>query len=313
MTKTMRVGLIGAGLMGHGIGKNIVEKGYPLAVLGHRNRKPVEDLVARGATEVKSPRELAQACDLVITCVTGSPQMEEIVFREDGLLAGLRPGGIIADATTADPNSTTRIAAAVAGKGGRFVDIPLTRTPKEAEAGKLGVMTGGDPATLAEIRPVLECFADTIIHAGDVGAGHKLKLVNNFIGLGTAAVVAEAICAAGKAGVDMQALRDIVTSGGANSLMFQRLMKFVLENDDSALQFVIGNAQKDLRYYTGMAAQLPHTAFVAEAVHQTYVMAANTGKRDAFVPHLIEALGAINGVELEPGRFKPKSAPGHAA
>lgn len=92
MAKDMKVGLIGPGLMGHGIAKNILEKGYKLAVLGHRNRKPVEDLVARGATEAGSARELAQSCDLVITVVTGSPQMEEIVFGEDGLLAGIRPG-----------------------------------------------------------------------------------------------------------------------------------------------------------------------------------------------------------------------------
>lgn len=298
MSKDMKVGLIGAGLMGHGIGKNIVEKGYPLAVLAHRNRKPIDDLLSRGATEGRSPRELAATCDLVITCVTGSPQMEGLVFGEDGILAGLRPGVVIADATTADPNSTLRIAEAVKGKGGRFVDIPLTRTPKEAEAGKLGLMTGGDPGTLAEVRPVLDCFADTIVHAGDVGAGHKLKLVNNFLALGTAALVSEGICAAAKAGVDMQALFDIVTAGGANSVMFQRIMGLVLNDDDSALQFVIGNAQKDLRYYTGMAEQLPSTAFIAEAVHQTFIMAANTGHRDAFVPRLVDVLGKINGVTV---------------
>jgi 3-hydroxyisobutyrate dehydrogenase-like beta-hydroxyacid dehydrogenase len=298
MSKNMKVGLIGAGLMGHGIGKNIVEKGYPLAVLGHRNRKPIEDLLSRGATEAKAPRDLAAGCDLVITCVTGSPQMEGLVFGDDGLLVGMRNGVIVADATTADPNSTARIAAAVVAKGGRFVDTPLTRTPKEAEEGKLGVMTGGDPKTLAEIRPVLECFADTIIHAGDVGAAHKLKLVNNFIALGTAALVCEGLCVAAKAGVDLKALNDIVGAGGANSVMFQRLMGLVLKNDDSALQFVIGNAQKDLRYYTGMAEMLPSTAFIAEAVHQTFIMAANAGHRGAFVPRLMDMLGEVNGVTV---------------
>lgn len=302
MPETMRVGLVGPGMMGHGIGKNIVEKGYQLTVLGHRNRKPVEDLVARGVTEARSAGELARSCDLVITVVTGSPQMEEIVFGTDGILDGLHPGLIVADATTADPRSTARIAEAIAAKGGRFVDIPLTRTPKEAEAGKLGVMTGGDPATLAEIRPVLECFADTIVHAGDVGAGHKLKLVNNFIALGTAALVCEGLCTAAKAGVDLQALHEIVSAGGANSVMFQRLMGLVLHEDDSALQFVISNACKDLRYYTGMAETLPATAFVAEAVHQTFVLAANGGHGDAFVPRLVDVLGELNGVRVRARR-----------
>jgi 3-hydroxyisobutyrate dehydrogenase-like beta-hydroxyacid dehydrogenase len=298
MSKDNKVGLIGAGLMGHGIGKNIVEKGYPLAVLGHRNRKPVDDLLTRGATEAKTPRELAAGCDLVITCVTASPQMEEIVFGENGLLSGMHPGVIVADATTADPNSTLRIAAAIEAKGGRFVDIPLTRTPKEAEAGKLGIMTGGDAATLAEIRPVLECFADAIIHVGGVGAGHKVKLINNFIGLGTAAVVCEALCAAAKAEVDLAALIEVVSAGGANSLMFQRLSQKVLKDDDSSFQFAIGNAQKDLRYYTGMTEMLPSTSFIAEAVHQTMIIAANAGLKDAFVPRLLDVLGEINGVTV---------------
>ena len=129
------VGLIGVGLMGHGIGKNILAKGFKLSVLAHRNRKPVDDLIAKGAKEAKSPAELAAACDMVITVVGNSAQMEDIVRRPDGLLAGLKPGGIVADCTTAQPDSTVKLAAEVAAKGGRFVDIPMTRTPKEAEAG----------------------------------------------------------------------------------------------------------------------------------------------------------------------------------
>ncbi|HEY7764562.1 MAG TPA: NAD(P)-binding domain-containing protein, partial [Aestuariivirgaceae bacterium] len=124
-----RIGLIGAGLMGHGIGKNIVENGLALAVMAHRNRAPVEDLLRRGATEVATPREMAQGADLVILCVTGSPQVEETVYGEKGLLAGLRQGLVIADCTTAEPQSTLRIAADVAKKGGHFLDAPMTRTP----------------------------------------------------------------------------------------------------------------------------------------------------------------------------------------
>ena len=145
MTK-QRVGLIGAGLMGHGIGKNIVTKGYPLTVLVHRNRSPVEDLIAKGAKEARSAREVTEASEVVILCVTGSPEVEETIRAKDGILEGLRAGTVIVDCSTAEPGSTKRIAAEVAAKGGRFVDAPLVRTPKEAEEGRLGVMTGGDPA-----------------------------------------------------------------------------------------------------------------------------------------------------------------------
>ena len=297
MTK-QSVGLIGVGLMGHGIGKNIVAKGYPLTVLAHRNRAPVEDLLAKGAKEVKSARELAQASDVIILCVTGSPQVEETIFGKDGVLEGLRSGTVVVDCSTAEPGSTMKVAAAIAAKGGRFVDAPLVRTPKEAEEGRLGVMTGGDPEVIKEIRPILECFAEAIVHAGGIGAGHTLKLINNFIALGTAAAVAEGIATAARAGVDMTALRDVVSSGGANSVMFERLIKVPLANDDTAAKFAISNAAKDLRYYTNMAENLPVAGFVAEAVHQTFIMALNRGYRDKFVPRLVDLICEVNNIKL---------------
>ena len=297
-TARKRVGLIGAGLMGHGIGRNILKNGYPLTVLVHRNRKPVEDLITGGAREAKTPRAIAEASDVVFICVTGSPEVEQVVYAADGLLAGARPGLVIADCSTAEPGSTVKIASDVAAKGAVFVDTPMTRTPREAEAGKLALMTGGDEKALAEIRPILSCFADTIIHAGDVGAAHTLKLVNNFLALGTAAVVAEGMNAAAKAGVDLQALRDIVVSGGANSVMFERLIKVALADDDSAAQFAIANARKDLRYYTNMAEKLPVVSFIGEAVHQTYILAEARGYGQRFVPRLIDLLGELNGVKV---------------
>ena len=299
MTGKQRVGLIGVGLMGHGIGKNILKNGYSLNILGHRNRKPIESLLAQGAEEADSAREIAERSDLVILCVTGSPQVESVVLGEDGLRAGLHDGTVIADCSTAEPESTLMIAARVAESGGRFVDVPMIRTPTEAEAGTLGLITGGDPATLDEIRPVLECFADTFVHAGGVGAAHRLKLINNFIGLGTAAVVCEAVVAAAKGGVGLQALHDLVTSGGSNSVMFERVMTNLLKNDDSVFQFAIRNAQKDLRYYTSMTQQQPVTSFIAESVHQTFVMAETLGYGDRFVPYLMDMLAQVNSADIK--------------
>ena len=295
MAKPERVGLIGVGLMGHGIGKNILEKGFALSVLAHRNRGPVDDLVAKGAKELKSPREVAAASDLVITVVANSNQLEDIVFRADGILAGAHNATIMADCTTAMPDSTLKIAAAIKGKGGRFVDIPMSRTPKEAEAGKLCLMTGGDPATLAEIRPVLDCFADLIVHCGDVGAGHKVKLVNNMLSLGYGMVTAEALLAAKKGGIDLKALREIVSGGGANSVMFQRLAAYAIENDNTQLRFAIANAAKDVRYFAHMCESLPIATPVAQAIHQAYAMAVNTGHGEQYVPTMVDVLGQWNG------------------
>jgi 3-hydroxyisobutyrate dehydrogenase-like beta-hydroxyacid dehydrogenase len=297
MANKLRIGFVGLGLMGHGIAKNILTKGYSLTVVAHRNRKPIDDLVTRGAAEASTSAELAAGSDVVFLCVTGSPQVEEALRHRGGILEGLKPGTIVADCSTAEPESTLRMAALVEARGGRFVDIPLVRTPKEAEEGKLAVITGGDDATLAELRPVLDCFAEVVIHAGPVGAAHKLKLIVNFLGLTNAAAVAEGFVAAMKGGVDLKALIEVAQSGGSDSVALRRFAKYALEGDDSAAKFAIATATKDLRYYTHMAEALPTTAFVAEAVHQTYQMATIAGHGEQYMAHIIDALAALNGVK----------------
>ena len=292
-----KVGLIGVGLMGHGIGKNILAKGFALNVMAHKNRAPVESLISLGAKEYASPAEIAKSSDMVILCVTGTPQVEDAVYGAKGIATALRDGLIIADCSTAEPASTIKIAADLKAKGAFFVDTPMTRTPKEAEAGKLGLMVAGPADVLAKIRPVLDCFADTIVNSGDVGAAHQLKLLNNFLSISHAAIAAEAITVAGKAGVKMEALRDIVLSGGAMSIMFERLIKVPLADDDSAAKFAIKNARKDMRYYTNMTEQLPVASFLGENVHQLLVMAENMGFGDRFIPRMIDVFQKINGLK----------------
>jgi 3-hydroxyisobutyrate dehydrogenase-like beta-hydroxyacid dehydrogenase len=291
-----RVGLIGIGLMGHGIGKNVLGKGFALNVMAHRNRVPVESLISLGAKEFKSPAEIAAASDMVILCVTGTPQVEEAVYGAKGLSSAFRDGLIIADCSTAEPASTIKIAADLKSRNVHFVDTPMTRTPKEAEAGKLGLMIAGDKAVLSRIMPVLESFADTIVNAGEAGAAHQLKLLNNFLSISHAAIAAEAIVVAEKAGVDMVAFRDIVMAGGAASAMFGRLINVPLSDDDSHAKFAIKNARKDMRYYTNMTEQLPVASFLGETVHQLYVMAENSGFGDRFIPRMIDVFKKINGM-----------------
>lgn len=298
MSDKQRIGFIGVGLMGHGVAKNILKAGYPLTVLAHRNRQPVEDLVGRGAREAGSAADLAAGSDVVFVCVTGSPEVEEVVLGDDGLLNALRPESVLLDLSTAMPGSTRKVAAAVEARGAHYLDIPMTRTPKEAEEGKLALMAGGPAEVLDRVRPILGTFADTIVHCGAVGAGHTVKLVNNFLALGNAALMSEAIVTAAKAGVAMEALRDVVCSGGADSIMFRRFMTILMEGDESIFRFALRNAQKDIRYYTDMAHNLPSTAFIADSIHQTYVMASNLGHGDAYVPRLMSVLAEVNGASL---------------
>ena len=291
------VGLIGVGLMGHGIGKNILEKGFALNVMAHKNREPVDDLVKRGAQELKTPTDIAKNSDLVILCVTGTPQVEESVYGTNGIASAARNGLIIADCSTAVPDSTQKISADLAQHGVHFIDTPMTRTPKEAEAGKLGLMVGGPMEVIDTIRPVLNCFADLVVHTGAVGPAPQVTLIENFLSMGHAAMAAEAITVAAKAGIDMTALRDVIMGGGAASVMFGRLINVPLHDDDTHAKFAIRNGRKDLRYYTNMTENLPVTSFLGETVHQTFVMADNMGYGDRYVPRLIDVLGKLNGVK----------------
>jgi len=298
---TGRIGFIGAaGLMGRGMAKNLVEKGFALTVLGHRNRGPIDDLVQRGAKEASSPAELARRSDVVILCVPSSAEVEAAVLGESGVLEGAHDALILVDTTTAEPASTERVAAACAAKGVRFADAPLTRTPKEAEAGTLNTLVGADPATLDAIRPVLEAYCEHVFHVGPVGAGHKLKLINNFLTQGGAALIAEACVTATKAGVDLERLVEVVSAGGADSGVFQRMMPWVLGTGESRMIFKLKNAQKDLRYYTHLAEAVGSTAFIGEAAHQTFVLAAAQGEGENWVPAVARGLGRANGVRLGP-------------
>ena len=297
-----RVGFIGAGLMGHGMAKNIVEKGHPLTVLAHRNRAPVEDLLRRGAVEADSPAAVARGSEVVILCVPSSAEVEICVFGENGILAGAHEGLIVLDCTTAEPASTEKVASALASKNVRFADAPLTRAPKDAEAGRLNVLIGADEAFLAEIRPLLKTFAENVFHVGPVGSGHKMKLINNFLSQGTAALIAEALATATKAGVDLHKLFEVVSAGGANSSVFQRMMPWVLGGDESGMVFKLKNAQKDVRYFTHLAEAVGSTAFLGEAVHQSFVLATAEGEADNYVPAIARALGKVNGVKVGPER-----------
>lgn len=294
-----RIGFIGVGLMGHGMAKNIVEKGYPLTIMGHKNRKPVTDLVKRGAKEAKSPQAMAEACDVIFLCVTGTPQVEDLVRRPDGLKAGARKGLIVVDCSTSIPQSTLALAAELKPLGVRFIDVPLGRTPRDAEAGKLNAMVGCDKKTLKEIRPILETWAENIIHVGGVGDGHKIKLINNFVAMGYASLYAEALTTAAKSGLDLNSLADVLSAGPLScGIMENIIKKGVLGGDPKAHMFTLKNCLKDITYYAQFAAATPTSAVVGNAVQQAYVIANSRGHGDEYMPQLCDAVAKLNGAKL---------------
>lgn len=298
MAEKQKVGFIGVGLMGHGMAKNILEQGYPLWVMGHKNRAPVEDLVKRGAEEAKSPAAMARACDVIFLCVTGSPQVEDLVRRADGIKAGAREGLILVDCSTAEPTSTEALAAELKPLGVRLIDAPLGRTPREAEAGRLVAFVGADEATLAEVRPIIECWAETVIHVGPVTHAHKIKLINNFVAMSTAAILAEAYTTAKKAGVDIEKLHAVLGSGLLNSGFYQNMAKWVIGRDPEAHLFTLKNCRKDIGYYNNLADAAGVTSLVAGSVKQAYTIALAQGKESQNLPQVIDAVADLNGVKL---------------
>lgn len=291
------VGFVGVGLMGHGMAKNILEKGFPLTVLAHRNRAPVDDLVRRGAAEASSARDLAERSDVVVICVTGSPQVEALVSAGNGLASAAKRLTVI-DCSTSDPSSTVRLAAELAARDITLVDAPLSRTPADAEAGTLDVMCGAPPEVFERIRPILDTFAARVVHTGPVGSGHTMKLLNNFLAMGYAALYAEALTLGAKAGLTPQVFDAVIRDGRMDSPFYRTFFKWVLERDPDAHRFAIRNALKDMTYLSGFANSVGAANPMGSAVRNSFAVAVNAGKGDDFVPMLSDFVAAQNGVAL---------------
>jgi 3-hydroxyisobutyrate dehydrogenase-like beta-hydroxyacid dehydrogenase len=282
-----KLGFIGLGLMGHGMARNLLKKGHALSFVVHRNRSNLADLLDLGAREVSSPSELIAQSDVVILCVTGTPQVEAAVHG--GLLEGARKGQIVIDCSTSMPESTDRMRAQFEAKGVRFVDAPLARTPQAAEEGKLNCMVGADAQTFAEVKPILEKFCENIFHVGGPGTGHKIKLVYNFVAMAHAAITCESLAACSRVGISRQTFFELVCAGGANSNMFQMVVPKALKGDLTGLMFTLGNAKKDIGYYQQMVAATPLAGAMGAALDQVLLQANALGLGEKFVPSLIEA------------------------
>lgn len=294
-----RIGFIGVGLMGHGMAKNLVEKGHPLTILGNRNRQPVDDLVKRGASEVKSPAEVARASDIVFLCVTDSSVVEKLVKGPHGLKEGAHRGMIIVDCSTADPNSTIALATEMAELGVGYADAPLGGTPAQAEEGLLSAMIGADPAVFERIKAVCALWAGTkVSHLGPVGDGHKMKLLNNFLSMGYASLYAEALTLGKHVGISPATFDSVIRGSRMDCGFYQTFFKYVIDRDPNAHQFTLRNAYKDVRYLEDMAQAVPLPNPMGNAVKNFYAAAVAAGKGDDYVPTISDFVAGQSGVKL---------------
>src|SRR5262245_31554599 len=249
--------------MGHGMATNLIRGGHEVAIVAHRNRAPVEDLVRRGAEEVKALADLAQGREAIFICVITSEQVEATVTA---LEPTLRAGQLIIDTGTSDPVATVELAQRLERRGVRLLDAPMGGGAQQAEAGQLASLVGGSPGDYARIEPWIRCYSAIAVHMGPVGSGHRAKLINNLLALGQAALVVEAYRMARAEGLDWQKLYEINMGGAARSGSLERIMVPALKGDYRGCLFTLENSVKDLSYIVDFAATASHSHALSRAV-----------------------------------------------
>ena len=261
-----RVGFAGMGTMGAAMAANLARAGFPLTVW---NRTPgrAAAVVELGASEAATPAELAAAVDVVVVCLSDTPDVEAVLFGPGGLAAGVRAGSLIVDCSTISPGASEGFAARLAAGGVGFVDAPVSGGSEGALQGTLTIMVGGTEADVERARPILAAMGRTITHMGPVGAGQATKAVNQVILCGAYLGVAEGIVLALKAGLDVEKVVAALSGGAAQSWVLANRSGRMIA-DDYPLGFKISLHRKDLAIALELArrvgASLPVTALAAE-------------------------------------------------
>lgn len=263
-----RVGMIGFGAMGMPMARNVMKSGFPLTVWARREEQS-RSIQDQGATWAGSPAELARACEIVITMVTNSPDVEALVCGPDGLLQGAERGLVIVDMSTIAPAVSRALAQTSQAQSVYFLDAPVSGGTQGAEAGALTIMVGGDAEALEKARPVLEAMGKNIVHVGQSGAGSIVKLVNNILVGVIAGATAEALVMGVKAGVDAETMAKVIgTSSGANWQLANQFPLRVFSGSfkpgfmtnllvkDLSLALELGAETQVPLYYTALARQL---------------------------------------------------------
>lgn len=262
----MHVGVIGTGIMGAPMARNLLKAGHDVTV-SNRTRARIEPLLAAGARAGTSPAAMAGETDAIVTCLPDTPDVEDVVLRADGILAGARPGLLVIDTSTIAPGATRRLAERAAMQQVAFLDAPVSGGERGAIDGTLSIMVGGDAAAVARARPVFDAIGRTTTHMGGPGQGQMTKLVNQVVGAVTLAAVAEGVVLAEKAGLDPAAVIAAVGGGAASSWMWSNLGPR-MQRRDLAPGFMVRLQQKDLRLAlaaaAGVGAALPATGLVQQ-------------------------------------------------
>jgi len=282
------IGFIGLGLMGSAMAERLQSLGYPLTVIANRSRANIDAAIARGAVEVHTAREVAEGADIVMLCMDTSTSVESRMRGPDGVIAGLAAGKLVIDFGTSLPASTLKLGEEVAAVGAAYMDAPLGRTPSHGREGKLNIMAAGEPGDFARAEPVLRDLGENVFHVGPLGAGHTLKLINNFFAMTIATAAAEAFAIADHAHLPRHRLYEVMSAGPLGSGMLDFIKAEAVDHDRTRLAFSIVNADKDVGYYRQMAEALGKASLMAPATKAALAEAIEAGWADRYVPEMVD-------------------------
>ncbi|NIA25157.1 MAG: NAD-binding protein [Gammaproteobacteria bacterium] len=291
-----KVGFIGMGIMGAGMARNLIDEGLDVTVW-NRTASRTEPLVDAGASPADSPADVARRCDIVMICVSDTPDVQEVVLGDLGILEGLRPGALVVDHSTISPSATVELAKVVEERQAHWVDAPVSGGSEGAVDGTLAIMVGGDEAQVERARHVMNAYGKTITHVGGQGAGQMVKLVNQILVVVNGWAVGEALLFAQAAGLDLTKTVNAVEGGGAGSWMLSNRGPQMIERDWRP-GFMIDLQQKDLRLVLESADEMGVPTPATALVFQMYRALQHQGFGAEGNHALVKALEQMAGITI---------------
>lgn len=297
-----KIGFIGLGIMGKPMALNILKAGFDLTFYARR-QPVVDEVTAAGGTAVESSKAVADAADIVVTCVTADPQVREVILGEDGALEGATEGKLIVDMSTISPLTIREVAERAAGKGVSVMDAPVSGGDTGAIAGTLTIIAGGAKADFDRCRGIFEAMGnpDNIFHVGDVGVGQTVKIVNQMIGGANMAMIAEGLTLGVKAGADPKAMSQVIGVSSGNSTLFQIRADDFLLKDQYAPGFMLDLMKKDIGIGVDLGKSMDIPVPIAAAAYQMYAAASTLGHGEDDFAAVSKAIERLTGVSLKAG------------
>lgn len=292
------VGFIGLGTMGRPMAKNLIKAGHKLVFFA---RKPeiVSEFTALGAKAAATPAEVTKLAEFVVTIVTADPQLTEIVLGDNGVIQGAGEGKMLIDMSTVGAQTEQQLAAALAERGMKFIDAPVSGGPWGAEAGTLAIMVGGATEDYQRALPVLQAMGQKIFHLGPVGCGQTVKLVNQMVGGGIMTLIAEGFVLGKRAGANLDQLLEVMLASSANSTVLEARGRKFLLSDNFVPGFMTELMRKDMSLAVAMADRLKVPTPVAASALQQYTAAMNQGHGEKDFSAVVKVAENAAGVSIK--------------